>query len=320
MSEQPTLYSLALEANHSLNVHESKFAKYGRSCDNCRRSHVACNGAVFTMFEEKRGKYRQPSPSTPMVAVNQEEPPLKREMTQHTPNELPLPHVVPPPAEINIPIVYDLEAKPLEAWMAATKHAIDIGRVTETQMQALMKMITAMNERRLQQMKFINSQQKEHMISDYQLRLENLIAQCIDIEAPAYIYSHFGVVQYVNPAFRRFTGFDGNLPSAVSQGLLYELFHLSEVEDGEIIEHMRRKVVNGGEDQFVWVPASLRVWEGSSAVKTRMHYTSGQDMYVEGTICTTVKKDLLNLPILFYCIFLPSPSSIRKSSLKETME
>jgi hypothetical protein len=170
-------------------------------------------------------------------------------------------------------------------------------------------------------------------------------------------------VQYVNPAFRRFTGFDGNLPSAVSQGLLYELFHLSEVEDGEIIEVMmmglicmeidiwtahekegrqwRRRSIRMGSSlcessTSKTSPSSdllpshtpiiklilyqLRVWEGSSAVKTRMHYTSGQDMYVEGTICTTVKKDLLNLPILFYCIFLPSPSSIRKSSLKETME
>ncbi|PRP77150.1 hypothetical protein PROFUN_14585 [Planoprotostelium fungivorum] len=146
---------------------------------------------------------------------------------------------------------------------------------------------TALHQKRNDLLRFMNEDQRQQLVRDFYSTIDiELTNKCCDASVPHIISSHFGIVAYVNNAFRRFTGFDLELPTgAWDHSFLFDIikFDLNHYE--------------------------LRIWDNKDEMPLNMKENGTG--FVEGTLCIALKRDLLRMPMLFCFSFLPSPSVLR---------
>eukprot|EP01117_Protostelium_nocturnum_P018232 TRINITY_DN7592_c0_g1_i1.p1 TRINITY_DN7592_c0_g1~~TRINITY_DN7592_c0_g1_i1.p1 ORF type:complete len:499 (-),score=182.29 TRINITY_DN7592_c0_g1_i1:130-1626(-) len=160
---------------------------------------------------------------------------------------------------------------------------------------------------------FVNPEQLKQMKGEYDIHLNNFKTSSAQMDVPSMIWERYGIVQHVNQAFVDLTGFSEKLPTKPERMLLLDTFLFPNFRQGETQE-VNQQFFGNSEGNQVMIPAHVRIWENRKRFETVMMGKKKDEMFMEGTLCVTVKRDVLNLPILFYAHFLPSPSALMGKS------
>ncbi|PRP79357.1 hypothetical protein PROFUN_12958 [Planoprotostelium fungivorum] len=291
-----------------------KKSRYGQSCDRCWRAHLACeDGVKEYQCVNTRSRPAQPS-ATDVFALNQV---LQQSTQQHNYNTIPfVDKQSTPPMQSPTPCSQTgdnaLHDHPYmdntdDSWnQRMNEYCIAAGRFDPEDAHDVPLFDIAFKKKKTQVMKFITEAQKIEMIQDYYNSIEEIKRKFHDVEIPCILGNHNGLVCWMNDAFRQLTGYSDDMVG----GLLVwpDLLRFTG-NHFRLLQH------------YMWnshctapmLPIEMRIWRNNLdlVVTERINSMTGdKELYSEGTMSFTTKKDLLQLPTIFYGIFMPSSLKI----------
>eukprot|EP01117_Protostelium_nocturnum_P015187 TRINITY_DN5858_c0_g1_i1.p1 TRINITY_DN5858_c0_g1~~TRINITY_DN5858_c0_g1_i1.p1 ORF type:complete len:640 (-),score=180.92 TRINITY_DN5858_c0_g1_i1:120-2039(-) len=166
----------------------------------------------------------------------------------------------------------------------------------------------------------ISAEQKQAMKKDFEGFLNSFKTGAAQIGVPGMIWDRSGVVHYVNQSFIDMTGLSMKLPSAVDDYALLQIFSSSALR--EYSQFMRDNYFQPNVVKKI-LATGIKIWKKSSSPNLLLNQsrqktsisTFCEGPYIEGTMCITIKRDVLGLPMIMFGHFLPSANSINQLSL-----
>eukprot|EP01117_Protostelium_nocturnum_P007151 TRINITY_DN2567_c0_g1_i1.p1 TRINITY_DN2567_c0_g1~~TRINITY_DN2567_c0_g1_i1.p1 ORF type:complete len:424 (-),score=108.64 TRINITY_DN2567_c0_g1_i1:318-1589(-) len=172
--------------------------------------------------------------------------------------------------------------------------------------------------------KFITPEQKIMMKQEFDFSLLEFKTGAEKIGVPCLLWERSGIVHHVNQAFIDMTGFSMNLPSSVNEFALLKIF--SSTSLSHYSKFIRENYFSTGITRKI-LAAGIKIWNspnGVPRVESQTKESEGsvpsitdfcEGPYIEGTICITIKRDILGLPMIMCGHFLPSPTALPHLSL-----
>ncbi|PRP87396.1 hypothetical protein PROFUN_00607 [Planoprotostelium fungivorum] len=213
-----------------------------------------------------------------------------------------------------------------------TQIMIAKGVISESEIVEYMNKLESRRDKLHEIRRFISSEQKVLMKKEFDVFLTAFKNGATQIGVPALIWERSGVVHYVNQSFIDMTGFSMKLPSSVDDFALLQILSSSTLYN--YTKFIKEKYFNTNIIKKI-MGAGIKLWKGEEALDRR---TEGKAVgsaektvmgvngiplassfcegpYIEGTLCITIKRDILGLPMLLYGHFLPSSSAIAQLHL-----
>jgi len=128
------------------------------------------------------------------------------------------------------------------------------------------------------------------MRRDFDTYLTTFSAVFDQLGIPSLIWERCCVIHYISKGYNELTGFNNPLPTAIEDMAFTE--QLST--DGF------RGYVDGLAKVFLITGSSVNHFTFATGVKV-----VGSSNYIEGTMCVTIKRDMIGLPLIFIGNFLP---------------
>lgn len=136
------------------------------------------------------------------------------------------------------------------------------------------------------------------MIREFETHL-NLFKSLFDeMAVPSLVWERCGVIHYVNQAYKDLTGFSSSVPTNHNDFSM--LKHLSPPGLKTMISSII-EMFNHSDYNSLTFPTGVLVTQ------------KGEERYLEGTMCVTIKRDVIGLPLIFQGCFLPT---IKEACLK----
>jgi len=125
---------------------------------------------------------------------------------------------------------------------------------------------------------------------EFNKQLDHFRSLFEDLGVPTIIWEKCGIVHYVNPSYKELTGFCDSIPTHVSNFSFFNL--LSNDGFANLMDVILNNLGTEKRKESWSIPCGMKV------------VSTGD--FVQGTMCVTVKRDILGMPLLFVSNFLPS--------------
>jgi len=134
---------------------------------------------------------------------------------------------------------------------------------------------------------YLSAENAQSMWSDFGLHLR-YYSECFDgLGIPSIIWERCGIVHYCNPAYLELTQFDLKIPTQYNELAFHK--QLSDEGLSNFMDGAFQIMGNSGKNS----------WQFRTGLRI-----AGSNRFVQGVLCITIKRDFMELPLIFLGNFL----------------